>query len=77
MDTTWKTKLRMILAILKCKNVSLYARSKEVGIIYETTVENNKLACNMACDMCMYAKTRYYRTPCIPEKHCTHYIEMD
>lgn len=52
----WKTKLRMIWAILTCKKVSVYALHNTCGVIYETTVENTKAACNMACDMCMYAK---------------------
>ena len=77
MGTTWRTKLRMVWAILTCKKVSLYALHNTCGVVYETTVENTKAACTMACDMCMYAKTRYYRTPCVPTKHCSHYIQED
>ena len=69
------TRLKMIWAILTCKDVSLYALNNSTGISYETTVDENKKACNMACNMCLQAKSRYYKTVCIPDIHCNHYIK--
>lgn len=65
-------KLRMIWLILTHRNVSLYCQDSKVDTEYETTARDN-VAANMACNMCMLAKSRKYRTT---GKKCSFYEEL-
>lgn len=52
----------MAWTILTNKNVSVIIQETNSWFEYETTA-NDDLAANMACNMCMAAKSRKYRRP--------------
>ena len=67
----------MIWWILTKKDVSVYWKKDCLGGYaagYETTATDNKAA-NMACNMCMWAKSRKYGKEQIPSRSCNHFEE--
>lgn len=69
------TRLRMIWYILTKRYVSLYWREDESDKCedgYETAARD-KVAANMACTMCLRAKSRKYHKEQIIGRSCTNF----
>lgn len=71
-----RLRLSMIWKILTFKKVSLIYRDKHGYDGYLTTIDYSKEAANVACNMCTYARSEYYRKE-MRHGECSHYIEMD
>ena len=68
-------RLRMIWYILTKRYVSMYWREDESDKCedgYETTARD-RVAANMACTMCLWAKSRKYRKEQIIGRSCTNF----
>ena len=69
-------RLKMIWWVLTKKNISVYWKKNYNEDIYLSGYEStapDKVAANMACNMCMWAKSRKYHKEQYPPISCSHY----